>query len=106
MSVPELRVLTPQQKEECARYWRERYELVQGKVHSSILEQLAWFGVASAFGYGQGEIRDGELGKWDIYYFLTQEGMDLKYQNDVLLITGLSKAEINKAEREDADWNW
>lgn len=91
-------ILTNQQKEDCARYWRDRYIALEGKVHKDVLEQLGWFGDPSAFGYDQGEIRDGELGKWDIYYFITQGGADLKHQADALLITGLTLGQINQVE--------
>jgi hypothetical protein len=55
----------------------------------------------SMIGLEQGKIRSGDLGRWDMYYFLLQAGFGPP--EDAATVVGLSIQEIRRVEHEEED---
>lgn len=61
--------MTPQQSLE---WWKKRLEtLKETKFHQPLLWLME---SANPIGFDAGQLRPGELGKWDFYYFCLQSG--------------------------------
>jgi hypothetical protein len=92
--LPPLPVLTPKQKMDCLNFWRDRYELLEGRISKEAQTALSWFLNVDAFGYGTGEISDGHLGQCDMFFFMWQE---MSFPKDIAgLITGLSVVQVEQ----------
>jgi hypothetical protein len=61
-------------------------------------EGLKWFGlIIQNIGYEQGEIRPGEIGRWDVYYrLLTDFNVP---QTECLVMSGLTAKQVAEEEQ-------
>jgi hypothetical protein len=87
-----------QQRKEHAR-WQKHLHGLKGQVDDESLRMaLMWVAEPKQIGYGQGQIRPGELGRWDIFFELEIFGVS---RAERLLLAGLTEEQLNEAERRD-----
>lgn len=88
------KVVTERERAEAVSFWRQRGKALNGNPSVSVecLLCLSIYTQPNCIGYGQGKIRPGKLGQWDMYYFLTldTEATD----TEALLISGLTATEV------------
>lgn len=93
-------ILTKKEQLNESIFWQKQIKKLETQgVNKKILECMRWFTPLESFGYETGQLRPGNLGKWDMYYFL------IDYRDcsraEAANACDLSIQEINKAERED-----
>lgn len=91
--------LTAQEKIACSANWRKHHQyLEQNKLVSE--ETLRWLLILTkhdCIGYDQGDVRPNDIGRWDVYYFLWQDGGASK--QEAMLASNLTAEEIAGQER-------
>lgn len=93
-----------QEQRKWYKYWKQIHEHLL-KEGSQFAEPIGWHVVdgPSMIGFDTGEIRPGELGRWDLFYFLLQAGFGPP--EDAATVVGLSLQQIN-AEEELAEYDY
>lgn len=98
------REVTPEERTEFARFWSAQRAAIKERVSE---ETMGWFNLYTEgdnIGYEQGQLRPGKLGQWDLYWSMTGEqslGCD---QNETLIASGLTAAEVAEEARHHHLW--
>jgi hypothetical protein len=88
MNIPEL---TMREKSDTAAYWGNHAdELARLGLSDRVVASVACYANPNSIGYDQGQVRPGDLGKWDVYYSLK----DYLTPGEALLASGLSESEV------------
>ena len=84
--------VTEQERAGAVRYWAQHIAGLQGAgLPDDVMAALGMMTAADNIGYEQGEIRPGDLGKWDVYELCKMWGFA---EAHCLLASGLSAAEL------------
>ncbi|MFH1405107.1 MAG: hypothetical protein ABIH21_03360 [Patescibacteria group bacterium] len=87
----------PETVEGSFKFWQAHIAVLEYQGASSeLLQMLASLTARDNIGMeGQGQIRPGDLGRWDIYYYLDWFTLEQR-----LLVSALTQTEVDLAERE------
>lgn len=97
MALPKV---TPEEKADAARFWRDHLEALQNKdlLKPRVVSFVGSATQADNIGYEPGQIRPGKLGQWDLYDLLREFGCS---EEECLLASGLTAGEVAAEERRE-----
>jgi hypothetical protein len=99
MATPTEVTVTRDQQIESAAFWRRHLQFLRSRntVSEEALTWLGYFTKPDAIGYEQGQIRPGELGKWDLYYLL----MEWLGGSDLYIVCDLTASTVAQEEKRE-----
>lgn len=96
-----MKEITPEEKEQFFFFWMTQSQAIQGRVSD---KTMYWFNIYTAkdnIGYGFGQLRPGKLGQWDLYWNMTGEQSVGCDENETLIASGLTAAEVAEEKRRE-----
>ncbi len=95
-----LPVVSIEEKQTWAKHWAERSEQLR-KQGNELAECVGWYGNIESIGYESGQVRPGELGRWDMYFNVCMFLSDFSQRNEKAAeVAGLSMALVNESINE------
>ncbi|MBI1833623.1 MAG: hypothetical protein HYR90_02240 [Candidatus Andersenbacteria bacterium] len=96
-----MKEITVEEREQFFRFWMTQRRAIEGHLSA---ETLYWFNVYTTkenVGYEFGQLRPGKLGQWDLYWNLTGEQSVGCDENETLIASGLTAAEVAEDKRRE-----
>jgi hypothetical protein len=96
-----MKEITAEEKKQFFFFWLTQRQAIEGRVSD---KTMYWFNAYTAkdnVGYGFGQLRPGKLGQWDLYWNLTGEQSVGCDENETLVVSGLTAAEVAEEKRRE-----
>src|SRR3989344_6005155 len=96
-----MKEITAEEKKQFFFFWMTQRQAIEGRVSD---ETMYWFNAYTAkdnVGYEFGQLRPGKLGQWDLYFNLTGEQSVGCDENETLIASGLTAAEVAEEKRRE-----
>lgn len=96
-----MKEITAEEKKQFFFFWMTQRQAIEGRVSE---ETMYWFNAYTAkdnVGYEFGQLRPGKLGQWDLYWNLTGEQSVGCDENETLIASGLTAAEVAEEKRRE-----
>lgn len=93
--------VTNEEKEQFFFFWNAQRQAIKDRVSE---KTMYWFNAYTAkdnVGYEFGQLRPGKLGQWDLYWNMTGEQSVGCDENETLIASGLTAAEVAKEKRRE-----
>ncbi len=93
--------VTQEGREEFLVFWSVQRKAIEGRVSETTMR---WFNAYTAkdnVGYEFGQLRPGKLGQWDLYWNLAGEQSAGCDENEALIASGLTAAEVAEEKRRE-----
>lgn len=94
------REVTPSERQEFLTFWAKQRQAVQERLSEKTMKWFSIYTSRDNIGYEFGQLRPGEMGKWDLYSWLTDPEIGCD-ENDALIVSGLTAQEIAEEERRE-----
>lgn len=82
----------PTDPHECARWWKNHLDAIKDQVSADDLDLARAMTEVSNIGLEQGQVRAGNIGRWDIYSTLLP--MPMADAKEAMLLAGISDGEM------------
>lgn len=96
-----MKEITDEEKEQFNLFWMTQRRAIEGRVSDKTMH---WFNAYTAkdnVGYEFGQLRPGKLGQRDLYHNLTGEQSVGCDENETLIASGLTAAEVAEEKRRE-----
>ncbi len=96
-----MKVTTDEEKKQFFLFWSNQRQAIQGRVSE---QTMYWFNIYTErnnVGFNFGQLRPGKLGQWDLYWNLTGAQSIGCDENEVLIASGLTAAEVAEEKRRE-----
>lgn len=94
-----MKEITDEEKKQFFFFWMTQRQAIKGRVSE---ETMYWFDAYTAkdnVGYEFGQLRPGKLGQWDLYWNMTGKQSVGCDENETLIASGLTAAEVAEEKR-------
>jgi hypothetical protein len=96
-----MKEITDEEKKQFFFFWMTQRQAIEGLVSE---KTMFWFNTYTAkdnVGYEFGQLRPGKLGQWDLYWNMTGEQSIGCDENETLIASGLTAAEVAEEKRRE-----
>lgn len=96
-----MKKVTHEEKKQFFYFWSEQRKAIEDLVSENTMH---WFNIYTNrdnVGYEFGQLRPGKLGQWDLYWNMTGEQSVGCDENETLIASGLTAAEVAEEKRRE-----